>query len=128
MENLVSPLVNLGIGGVLLAVFLLYGHHLVTKIIPNLLERREKDLEWTRAELEKQRVDFLAALNKQHADHAAALRDLHLSYVDQLTRLETRWNNSEARWEKAVNDICTRLEQMESSLKVQAVSLHGKSS
>lgn len=128
METLVSPLVNLGIGGVLLAVFLLYGHYLVTKLIPNLLEKREADLAWARSELEKKRAEYLASIDRQHADHVAAIKDLHQSYVDQLTRLETRWNNSEARWEKAVNEICQRLEEMETAIKVQAAPNHGKPS
>lgn len=117
METLITPLVNLGIGGILLGVFLLFGHHLVTRLIPNLLERREADLAWARAELEKKRAEYLAMLNQQHLDLLQASRDLHQSYIEQLTRLEVRWNHSEARWEKAVQDICEQLERLETAFR-----------
>jgi hypothetical protein len=116
MENLVTPLLNLGIGGVLLAVFLLFGHHLVTKLIPTLLERREADLAWARLELEKKRAEYLASLDKQHEADLKAMADLHKSYLEQLAKSETLREQAEKRSDKTISDLYVRLDRLEAAL------------
>lgn len=121
MENLVTPLLNLGIGGVLLAVFLLFGHHLVTKLIPTLLERREADLAWARLELEKKRAEYLTSLDKQHEADLKAMADLHKSYLDQLAKSEALREQAEKRSEKTIADLYIRLDRLEAALRYETV-------
>lgn len=116
----VTGCINLGFGGIMLAVLIYFAREAIQIHIPSLLAKQDQTLEWTRKKLSdlqaqsrdeavESRQQFLAALTEQRQQALAALTDQRQQSLAALDRLERRW-------ERATEEILARLGRIEDKL------------
>lgn len=116
MDTLLTALLQFGIGGAMAAAVISYLWWLSTKTIPQLIEQTEKDRAWLRDEGKQKRTEYLASLTESQKCYRESLHELQETFQATLTRVEARHEASEQRWNRAVDELCARLEQIEQNL------------
>ena len=92
MESTITQAVlNLGVAGAVVAVFLIWVHRTTSVTIPGLIADREKDLAWAREQLEMKRQEYLASIKEQQLVFQAALKEQRTDLIATLERSEERW-------------------------------------
>lgn len=113
MESTITQTVlNLGVAGAVVAVFLIWVHRTTTVTIPGLIADREKDLAWTREQLEIKRQEYLLALKEQQASFQTSLREQRADLIATLERSEERWKRVQEMLASEIRNLATEIKEI----------------
>ena len=112
MESTISQtILNLGVAGAVVAVFLIWVHRTTTVTIPGLIADREKDLVWAREQLELKRQEYLTALKEQQLGFQAALKEQRMDLIATLERSEERWRRLQEMLAAEIRALATEFRE-----------------
>jgi len=109
--TITQTVLNLGVAGAVVAVFLIWVHRTTTVTIPGLIADREKDLAWTREQLEIKRQEYLLALKEQQASFQTSLREQRADLIATLERSEDRWRKVQEMLAAEVKQLSQEIKQ-----------------
>ena len=105
MDTISQTILNLGVAGAVVAVFLVWVHRTTTVTIPGLIADREKDLSWAREQLDHKRQEYLTSLRDQQLAFQAALKEQRSDLLMTLERNEERWKKAQEAQEAMTEEI-----------------------
>ena len=131
MDTISQTILNLGVAGAVVAVFLVWVHRTTTVTIPGLIADREKDLSWAREQLDHKRQEYLTSLRDQQLAFQAALKEQRSDLLMTLERNEERWKKAqeamteeirtleryEERWKKAQEAMTEEIRNLADELR-----------
>ena len=109
MDTISQTILNLGVAGAVVAVFLVWVHRTTTVTIPGLIADREKDLSWAREQLDHKRQEYLTSLRDQQLAFQAALKEQRSDLLMTLERNEERWKKAQEAMTEEIRNLADEL-------------------
>ena len=109
MDTISQTILNLGVAGAVVAVFLVWVHRTTTVTIPGLIADREKDLSWAREQLDHKRQEYLTSLRDQQLAFQAALKEQRSDLLMSLERNEERWKKAQEAMTEEIRNLADEL-------------------
>lgn len=109
MDTISQTILNLGVAGAVVAVFLVWVHRTTTVTIPGLIADREKDLSWAREQLDHKRQEYLTSLRDQQLAFQAALKEQRSDLLMTLERNEERWKKAQEAMTEEIHHLADEL-------------------